>query len=252
MTLRSDPVNCLSSGSEGTSGGGGGGGVPRICSSTHLPRLTGEVRVGFEVSVRTLGLRQDAAAVGRQLHPAELRALDPLDAVVLRQPLVHEAEVGVQEVEDAAILAEDRLEEQLALADHARPQIVVEAGELLGIGRDVRQLPGRQPLAREVLDEGGRLRVREHPPHLGIEVASQLSPARQGKQLVVGHAAPEEVRQPRGQFVLVDRVARPGLGAGRVQLDAEQEVGPDQHALRGPTGCGSRSDRPPFRPDRRA
>ena len=106
-------------------------------------------------------------------------------------------------------------------------------GNSVGSGEDVRQLPGHQPLPREVLDEGGRLRVREHPASLGIKVASQLSPARQGKQLVVGHAAPEEVRQPRGQFVLVDRVARPGLGARRVQLDAEQEVGPDQHPFEG-------------------
>ena len=31
--------------------GGGGGGVPKICSSTLLPRLVGLVLVGFEVSV---------------------------------------------------------------------------------------------------------------------------------------------------------------------------------------------------------
>ena len=35
-------------------GGGGGGGLPSNCSSTHLPRFTGEVRVGFEVTVSTL------------------------------------------------------------------------------------------------------------------------------------------------------------------------------------------------------
>ena len=69
MTLRSDPVSCLSSGSAGTSGGGGGGGVPRICSSTHLPRLTGEVRVGFEVKVKHAGLGQDAAAVRPAASP---------------------------------------------------------------------------------------------------------------------------------------------------------------------------------------
>ena len=47
-------ARCLSSASFGTSGGGGGGGVPSRLSSTHLPRLTGEVRVGFEVTVSTL------------------------------------------------------------------------------------------------------------------------------------------------------------------------------------------------------
>ena len=35
-----------------TSGGGGGGGVPRMFSRIHLPRFTGEVRVGFDVMVR--------------------------------------------------------------------------------------------------------------------------------------------------------------------------------------------------------
>ena len=67
--------------------------------------------------------------------------------------------------------------------------------------------------------------------HLGVEILPQLAPGRQGEQLVVGHAAPEEVRQPRGQLVLADLVARPGRDAGRVELDAEQEVGPDQHAF---------------------
>ena len=43
-----------SSWSVGTFGGGGGGGVPSNCSSTHLPRFTGEVRVGFDVTVKML------------------------------------------------------------------------------------------------------------------------------------------------------------------------------------------------------
>ena len=38
----------------GTFAGGGGGGAPMICSSTQRPRLTGDVRVGFEVTVNTL------------------------------------------------------------------------------------------------------------------------------------------------------------------------------------------------------
>src|SRR4030095_3614350 len=38
----------------GTFGGGGGGGSPSNCSRIHLPRFTGEVRVGFDVTVSTL------------------------------------------------------------------------------------------------------------------------------------------------------------------------------------------------------
>src|ERR1043166_9119463 len=41
------------SSSAGTFGGGGAGGAPRIFWRIHLPRFTGEVRVGFEVTVRT-------------------------------------------------------------------------------------------------------------------------------------------------------------------------------------------------------
>src|SRR3989442_8367729 len=42
------------SGRLGTLGGGGGGGAPRRVSSTHLPRNTGEVRLGYDVTVRRL------------------------------------------------------------------------------------------------------------------------------------------------------------------------------------------------------
>ena len=42
----------------GTSGGGGGGGAPRRFSRIHLPRSTGEVRLGYDETVRTLACRQ--------------------------------------------------------------------------------------------------------------------------------------------------------------------------------------------------
>ena len=37
-----------------TPDGGGDGGVPRMFSRIHLPRFTGDVRVGFDVAVRML------------------------------------------------------------------------------------------------------------------------------------------------------------------------------------------------------
>ena len=42
------------SSSGGTSAGGGGGGVPRMFVSTYLPRVTGDVRLVYDVSARTL------------------------------------------------------------------------------------------------------------------------------------------------------------------------------------------------------
>src|SRR2546427_8337103 len=40
--------------SSGISGGGGGGGVPSSASRIHLPRCTTDVRLGYDVTVRTL------------------------------------------------------------------------------------------------------------------------------------------------------------------------------------------------------
>src|SRR6185436_12635270 len=43
--------------SAGTSGIGGGGGAPKMFSRIHFPRITGDVRVAYEVTVRTLPWR---------------------------------------------------------------------------------------------------------------------------------------------------------------------------------------------------
>ena len=48
------PCRASFSGSAGTFGGGGGGGVPSMFSSIHLPRSTGDVRFGYDVTVRML------------------------------------------------------------------------------------------------------------------------------------------------------------------------------------------------------
>ena len=39
-----------------TSGGGGGTGAARMLSSSHLPRIVGDVRVGYDVTASTLAL----------------------------------------------------------------------------------------------------------------------------------------------------------------------------------------------------
>ena len=40
-------------------GGGGGGGTPRMFSRIHLPRMTGELRVAYEVTIRMLPCRSN-------------------------------------------------------------------------------------------------------------------------------------------------------------------------------------------------
>ena len=47
------PASSLSA---STPAGGGAGGAPRMFSRIHRPRFTGDVRVGFEVAVKTLAI----------------------------------------------------------------------------------------------------------------------------------------------------------------------------------------------------
>ncbi len=62
---------------------------------------------------------QAAARVAGKLDAAEAAAADVRDAVVPRQPLVDERVVGVEQVDDAAVLAQHAAEQQLGLLRNA-------------------------------------------------------------------------------------------------------------------------------------
>ena len=95
----------------------------------NRPRFTGEVRSGFEVTARTVpcvstpprGL--SAGSFTRRISSP----VDALDPVVLRQPLVEERVVAVEQLQQAAVLPHDVLEEHLRLAPHGPPEV---AGQL--------------------------------------------------------------------------------------------------------------------------
>ena len=81
---------------------GSGGLMPRTLVMIHLPRVTGDVRSGFERRRQERALAEQTPArvhVGTERHAAELAAVDVRDPVVLGQPLVDERVVGVEQVE---------------------------------------------------------------------------------------------------------------------------------------------------------
>ena len=88
---------------------------------------------------------------------------------MLGQPLVQERVIGVQQVDHAAILADDALEEQLRLPLEGLAQVVVEVEQHFRTRLMHGHIADEQPLAGEVLDERLRARVREHPPHLLLQ-----------------------------------------------------------------------------------
>ena len=111
------------------SGGGGGGGDSQDVVEDEEPALHGRGPVGIRGDREHGPLRQHSAAraPGGQCHPAHLVALDALDPVVLRQPLVEERVVAVDQLEQAAVVPHDVLEEHLGFPPHRPPQV---AGQL--------------------------------------------------------------------------------------------------------------------------
>ena len=115
-------------------------------------------------------MTQDAAAIDvGQSNAPEVRPADVRDAVVVRQPLVHEGVVGGEQLEHAAIVAEDAAGEQLGFAAEPLPQVFVEVGVLSRIRQYRRKVAQEQPLPDKVIDDGISSRVGEHTPHLPLE-----------------------------------------------------------------------------------
>ena len=134
---------------------------------------------------------------------------------MLGQALVQERVVGVQQIEHAAILADDALEEQLGFPLEGLPQVVVEVKEHLRTRPEPGHIADVQPLTGEVADQRLRARVGEHPLDLLLEHAGLMQRLllRDVQQLVVRDAAPQEERQPRRQLQIVDAI-------GRIRRDA--------------------------------
>ena len=67
-------------------------------------------------------------------HAAEAAAVDVRDSVVPGEPLVDKRVVGIQQIDHAAVLVDDALDEQLGFFAESLPQIVVEIGEHRTVG----------------------------------------------------------------------------------------------------------------------
>ena len=148
---------------------------PSRFSRIHLPRDTGDVRVATEVTVSMLPCPSRPAARTRRVErdATEVAAPDVGDAVVTGEPFVHEREIGVDQVEQAPILADDRAEEHLGFAPERLAQVVVE---ILRVGLHARQLTQVQPLSGEVADQRVGLRIGQHPPDLPFELLRIAEP----------------------------------------------------------------------------
>ena len=88
---------------------------------------------------------------------------------------VDEREIGVEQPQRAEILLQHGIEQQFRLARHRLAQILGEGFRVRCHGLELAQ---EQPLRGEVLDQGTRLRIGEHPGHLAFERLRLAEPAR--------------------------------------------------------------------------
>ena len=128
---------------------------------------------------------------------------------------------------------------------HRQAEVVLEVGELLGVGLRRFERARLQPLPAELLDQ--RLATSDRAacaPTCASRTAwrAQLVRRREPPQLGVRHARPEEVREPRRQLVVATTAAAIRRGDG-MPFQAEQEVRRDEHALQGQRRCPARTIR---------
>src|SRR5687767_13430294 len=114
---------------------------------------------------------------------------------MFRQPLVDVRVLSVEKIKDAAIVADDVLEEELGFAAHREAEVVLEVREAIAIAREGFERAELQPLPAEVLAKRARLRISQHAAHLRREYRRLTQCARIGDatEFGVGHARPDEV-----------------------------------------------------------
>ena len=123
---------------------------------------------------------------------------------MLRQTLVQEREVRPDQIEDASVLTNHRVEKEFRFRRHGATQPFVEVREeSIGLTFDRHEVAKIQPLAGEVLGERLRTSVGQHCVHLRPQCSwvGQLSASCEIEKLVVGNAAPERKNDNRGKPV---------------------------------------------------
>src|SRR5262245_35729238 len=124
------------------------------------------------------------------------------------KPFVQECVVGAQQIECAAILAYDALEEQFRFASKRLPQSIVKVRKVLLDGNDSRKVMQEQPLSCELLHKRAEPWIRDHSADLPVQYRRILQPVLLGQtqQFLVRNTTPEEERQSRGNFEIADTI----------------------------------------------
>ena len=145
---------------------------------------------------------------------------------MLRETIVHECVVRGKEIQNVSILVHHAFEQHLRLTAETLSQRIVPVGIAGGNRRRRFQISQIEPLSREVVHQGFGSRIGEHAPNLLFEHRRivEFSLARDVDQFVVGNAAPQEKRQPGGQFQIANAIRLADRQVGRFSFDTHQKL----------------------------
>src|SRR5262249_9456020 len=142
------------------------------------------------------------------------------------KPFVQERVIGAQQIERAAILAHDALEEQFRFAPKGLPKSIVKVRKVLLDRNDGRKVTQEQPLSCELLHKRAEPWICDHPADLPIQYRRILQPILlgQAQQFLVRNTTPEEERQSRRNVEIADTIRSIRWNVGRICLNTKQEL----------------------------
>src|ERR1019366_5883646 len=139
-----------------------------------------------------------------------------------------------EQIDNAAVLFQLRVEKHIDLVQKIETQIVVEPRKLRALRIQQIHIARQQPLREEVIHQRlTRARVGQHTRNLFVENPRLCqSPANcKVEKGVVRNAAPQRERQARSQLDIGNSIHRPRSCPRRIRLDAEQKIGANQYTL---------------------
>ena len=166
----------------------------------------GLLSIGVRQQDAPLGQQPPAMVIGLEGDPLETIAPGPLDPIVSGQGAIDHGEFRIDELQRTGVGPQDLAEKMLGLQAHIILEQVIEVRMVLRVDRHALEPREVQPLVSEIPHELPGARIVQHTLHLATKRSGlpQLAGLRQRKELLIGHRAPQEVGQARGEFPVIE------------------------------------------------
>ena len=151
------------------------------------------------------------------------------EAVVVGDGFVDDDEVGLDQVADGEVVAEQVADELDGLLAQVSAVVAGEFGEAFAVRFEDAELIEAEPLGGELAGEAGEAGVGDEAGDLGVELLAQGARGGEAEGGLVGRAVPEEVGELGGEFVLVERFG----GGGGALFDQQEELRGGEDDLEG-------------------